>query len=90
MRDGGPAFPHLLDSCQRANETEMHPGMTLRDYFAAAALTGLLSELAHPDTTDSAVDWSVCAKSAYTAADAMLAARAAKAPEPARGEAGKS
>lgn len=69
--DGGPAFP--------AREYESRPfsmGMTLRDYFAAKALQGLLSELAHPDSDPrGAVNWSIMATQAYIAADAMLAAR---------------
>lgn len=39
MNDGGPAFPYYQGP-------EGSSGMSLRDYFAAAALTGLLpSEL---------------------------------------------
>lgn len=39
--DGGPAFPH------DARDTGKKPsnGMTLRDYLAAAALQGLLSNI---------------------------------------------
>ena len=36
--DGGPAFPTTLADIQQGLE-----GMTLRDYFAAAALTGLVA-----------------------------------------------
>lgn len=43
-------------------------GMTLRDYFAAAALTGLLAS----STGDQPENF---AKGAYLMADAMLAAR---------------
>lgn len=61
-RDGGPAFPCV--------EVPEHPGMTLRDFFAAAALAGFIASDADADmTTD---DY---ANSAYKAADAMLAAR---------------
>ena len=38
--DGGPAFPRLY---ARSDE-DGRSGMTLRDYFAAAALQGLLSD----------------------------------------------
>ena len=48
-------------------------GMTLRDYFAAAALQGILSS---PDGGPD--DWQRVADAAYYAADAMLAAREAK------------
>jgi hypothetical protein len=50
-----------------------HPsdGMTLRDYFAAKAMQGLLScGEAHDEATAS-----VTASAAYAQADAMLAAR---------------
>ena len=58
INDGGPAFP--IGTGDMRDPT----GMTLRDYFAAAALQGLL--------TQSRV---VSAKEAYRLADAMLAAR---------------
>jgi len=48
-------------------------GMTLRDYFAARALQGILSS---PDGGPD--DWQRVADAAYYAADAMLAAREAK------------
>ena len=48
-------------------------GMTLRDYFAAAAMQGML---ASPDGGPS--DWQKVADAAYYAADAMLAAREPK------------
>jgi hypothetical protein len=38
--DGGTAFPVQLVEYVSAHN---HPGMTLRDYFAAAALQGLLA-----------------------------------------------
>jgi len=63
---GGPAFPTTkpLESWGDPNQ-----GMTLRDYFAAKAMQGLLSDpaLKRP--------WSVFAKDAYDMADAMLKAR---------------
>lgn len=46
--------------------------VTLRDQFAMAALTGLLSALAYKS------DANFVAKEAYIAADAMLKAREAK------------
>ena len=57
---GGPAFP---------TETDFHffHGMTLRDYFAAKAMQGVVHR--------SVVDESMCAKWAYEMADAMLVAR---------------
>ena len=66
INDGGPAFPH---------ETSLgyHHGMTLRDYFAAAALQGLMAKV---DPEDHWADYR--AKWSYEAADAMLKAREAK------------
>lgn len=62
MKDtGGPAFP----TDHNKNVAE---GMTLRDYFAAKAMQGLLAST----KTNSA---QVIAKDAYIIADAMLAER---------------
>ena len=84
VNDGGPAFPHLHNTCQRVNESEMFPGMTLRDYFTAAALTGLLASSDNP-TCRSGTPEGIererreyaegMATSALRYADAMLAAR---------------
>ena len=38
--NGGPAFPSEVVT---TNDGWLHSGMTLRDYFAAKALVGLLS-----------------------------------------------
>lgn len=69
--DGGQAYPgeqgHTPDG--NWNQT-FDPGMSLRDYFAAAALTGLLAGRGDEDIRSD--DWS-CA--AYVYADAMLTAR---------------
>ena len=70
INDGGPAFPS--EEQIRCNgevcDTRKFPGMTLRDYFAAAALQGLLCNGGGPS-------WDGDAKNAYQAADAMLKAR---------------
>lgn len=50
-----------------------HTGMTLRDYFAAKALTGLGAYWANSDVEVPNDEW---AKRAYGIADAMLAERA--------------
>jgi hypothetical protein len=66
--DGGPAFP---------GATPKELGMTLRDYFAAASLSGLISS--QIDTTSSIEDHGdfreLYAAAAYGIADAMLAER---------------
>lgn len=45
------------------------PGMSLRDYFAAEALQGLIS---HPNRTNEII---ILAEESYKMADAMMAAR---------------
>ncbi len=64
INDGGPAFPW--------GEHGTHlGGMTLRDYFAAKAMQGLVTatqEMTH-------VTVAMLADEAYAYADAMLAAR---------------
>jgi hypothetical protein len=62
--DGGPAFP--------LNDPLKSTGMTLRDYFAAAALQG---NIAHPEVVGDRDD---IARDAYKYADAMLKARREK------------
>ena len=61
--DGGPAFP--------ADFQLYSTGMTLRDYFAAAALQGILA-------LDKDGTWDEFSKCSYRIADAMLKAREAK------------
>ena len=68
---GGPAFPGEM--AQRFGQpNDCNEGMTLRDYFAAAALTGLV---AGDDRT-----FRESARAAYIVADAMLAERAKAVP----------
>jgi len=61
--DGGPAFPQLGFG-----------GMSLRDYFAASALKGLLADSRPGALTHGSTKTEV-AKHAYYYADAMLKAR---------------
>ena len=65
---GGPAFPTHPEGAL------IHDGMTLRDYFAAKAMQGLLTATLTPNTV-----WSQdeAAETAYNVADAMLKARQA-------------
>jgi hypothetical protein len=58
-----PAFPFVYED---KPDRVVFTGMTLRDYFAAAALTGYIS---NGTTNGNAVLWS------YEAADKMLAKR---------------
>lgn len=73
---GGSAFP-VLDYTFEANDCtykhESKEGMTLRDYFAAKAMQGLLSA----DSTFQ-IKSEDAAKIAYHQADAMIAERGAE------------
>jgi hypothetical protein len=64
---GGPAFPVMWHNDAAAPDA----GMTLRDYFAATALQGMLSCDFQPQRGAD-----MLAQDAYTMADAMLAERA--------------
>ena len=69
----GPAFPtHETRFPDGVLNQEATYGMTLRDYFAAKALQGLLAQ-AEGSAFDSHVDVGACW--AYQMADAMLKAR---------------
>ena len=61
---GGPAFPTHPDGAL------INDGMTLRDYFAAKAMQGILADPSTPEIMD-------IAGAAYEMADAMLKARQA-------------
>lgn len=69
--DGGPVYPHLMEHCQRVEETEMYFGLSVRDFFAAAALQGIInrgfSELGNSESAYAALS--------YKLADAMLLER---------------
>ena len=64
--DGGPAFPH-------DGQQNYTGGMTLRDYFAARALQGLMANKSNPLHFNPEDD----AAYVYRIADAMLKAREA-------------
>ena len=70
---GGPAFPTSVD-----NYEDMEPagdGMTMRDYFAAKAMQGLMGrswDINKFTAEELFAQWSA---SAYLVADAMLKAR---------------
>ena len=72
--DGGHAFPRKGSDSNEPEQASWQSGMTLRDYFAAAALTGMVSNLnsyeeGHGGVTDT------YSGLAYKYADSMLAAR---------------
>ena len=69
INDGGPAFPTPAG-------IQHNDGMTLRDYFAAAALQGIISDASVP--ASSKKDGELVSRSAYHFADSMLKARGAK------------
>jgi hypothetical protein len=66
-----PAFPQFVLS---NNGTYAEGGMTLRDYFAAKAMQGILAGLLAYGRD---IVWDQIAEDAYKQADAMLKAREA-------------
>ena len=71
---GGYAFPMPSGPEPRIDcSTHYNEGMTLRDYFAAAALQGIL---ANPNLYDTGDEEAAC--DSYKMADAMLKAREGK------------
>ena len=68
--DGGPAYPCPEASEQLYGNADGCMGMTLRDYFAAKAMEGLIQS---PDQVSE--PFIGIAQSAYLMADAMLEAR---------------
>lgn len=65
---GGPAFP-------TKGSREEIPGMSLRDYFAAAAITGVMNDL---QVTQDEYQNEDVAKACYEIANAMIAERGKK------------
>lgn len=71
--DGGPAFP-WEDMKDTNGEPRATAGMSLRDWFAGQALSGIMSNSgSFASMSDSQV-----AETSYSAADAMLSARKVK------------
>jgi hypothetical protein len=66
MKDGGPAFPTML--YEHGGESD---GMTLRDYFAAKAMQGMLAN----DIECGPEQVPIIVASAYILADAMIQER---------------
>ena len=72
--DGGAAFPHpeqqsVVGGGGTQIRIDSQPGMSLRDYFAGQALTGILADSGWADTEEKMAELS------YRFADAMIAAR---------------
>ncbi len=77
INDGGPAFPTAATATTHGFYQDGQPcmthygsrsGITVRDYFAAAALQGILAD-------GGGASWDDDAKNAFKASDAMLKAR---------------
>ena len=64
--NGGPAFPVTVPAVESYNGHAEFDGMTLRDYFAAKAMQGMVSRFEANEGLLAAV--------AYKVADAMLKA----------------
>jgi hypothetical protein len=81
MNDGGLAFPQQWAQLLVKDDVFFldRGGMSLRDYFAAAALSCLLEgrsiETIQRDTKDSTATELIFARCAYRYADAMIQAR---------------
>ena len=76
--NGGPAFPVNTENTHQAGACLPHEGMTLRDYFAAKAMSIMWDAydkgycgVIDPDTFDNRA----LAEGAYQIADAMIAER---------------
>ena len=73
MKISPPAFPTYLDN-------NMAHGMSLRDYFAAAAMQAIMNSKFYSDMSDSIgweeiAEWHSLGEECYGVADAMLKAR---------------
>jgi len=73
--DGGSAFPHLPYASDSQNWSDGSSGISLRDYFAAAALPMIPHVGCGGD-----LDSNELAQAAYQIADAMLEARKGEKP----------
>jgi hypothetical protein len=71
IKDGGPAFP-TTQYVGGISPTGHSGGMTLRDYFAAKAMQGLIAQSMG---TALGSNPKLAAEHAYATADAMLKAR---------------
>lgn len=70
-KNGGPAFPLPEAAHPGAFPPDVAKGMTLRDYFAAKAMQGIISS----GDADFGTEIDEMAQGSYAMADAMLKAR---------------
>jgi len=70
IKDGGPAFPNVKNCPDLAEK-----GMTLRDYFAAKAMQGMIESAHYTGLIGGNGAQFDYARRAYEMADAMLKAR---------------
>ena len=75
-KTGGPAFPYQIDlpNGNGSETTHYSMGMSMRDYFAAKVMQGLITSR-HKDFEDGWYDEETVAANAYKMADAMLRER---------------
>ena len=74
LRTGGPAFPVIGPGGKDSN------GMTLRDYFAAAAMQSIMNSKFYSDMRNDIGwqeigEWHYLSEECYGVADAMMEAR---------------
>lgn len=70
-RNGGPAFP--LEESEFNDGTRREEGMSIRDYFAAAALQGMIGAGFRSGVSDNVAN--ATALDAYAFADGMIRER---------------
>jgi hypothetical protein len=87
IKDGGPAFPatryeqvgtladHGCDDDSPTYGEVSYPGLSLRDWFAGQALTGIADHFTVSNDATTKASQKVIARLCYDYADAMLAAR---------------
>jgi hypothetical protein len=70
-KTGGPAFPIPVGFSPEAGTSYCNEGMTLRDYFAGQAITGVMASL----IPSGWIGYEDASKYAYRFADAMIQER---------------
>lgn len=72
IEDGGPAYPCPEAGVQHFSDMAAYTGMTLRDYFAAGAVQGLLSNQAQDYAPMTPIALHAVVLDAWKIADAMI------------------